>query len=99
MITAFEAAEAAVAPIYEISDIFKDPQFQALDTITTVDDPVLGPVRMQNVLYRMSETPGSIRWTGREKGADTRVILKKDLGLQNEQIDELKNRGIIFESE
>ena len=88
-----------MAPIYEISDIFKDPQFQALDTITTVEDPVLGPVRMQNVLYRMSETPGSIRWTGREKGADTRAILHEELGLQNEQIDELKNRGIIFESE
>ena len=99
VIAAFEAAEAAVAPIYEISDIFKDPQFQALDTITTVEDPVLGPVRMQNVLYRMSETPGSIRWTGREKGADTRAILHEELGLQNEQIDELKNRGIIFESE
>ena len=55
--TAFEAADAAVAPIYDIGDVFADPQFRALDSITTVEDPVLGPVRMQNVLYRLSETP------------------------------------------
>lgn len=99
VVAAFEEAEAAVAPIYDISDIFEDPQFQALDTITTVEDPELGPVRMQNVLYRMSETPGSIRWTGREKGADTRAILSGDLGLNSVQINELKSRGVIFESE
>ena len=70
VVAAFEAAQAAVAPIYDIADVFADPQYRALDTITTVEDPVLGPVRMQNVLYRLSETPGSHPWTGRPHGAD-----------------------------
>ena len=39
---AFEAQQAVVGPIYSIADIFKDPQYIARDTITTVDDPRLG---------------------------------------------------------
>lgn len=95
VIDAFEKAEAAVAPIYDISDIFKDPQFIALDTVTTVEDPTLGPVRMQNVLYRLSEGSGEIHWTGRRIGADTRDILSHDLGLTDEEINGLQAKGAI----
>lgn len=35
---AFEKAEAAIAPIYDIRDVMEDPQYQALDTITEVPD-------------------------------------------------------------
>lgn len=99
VIEAFESAEAAVAPIYDVSDIFSDPQFQALDTLTTVQDPELGPVRMQNVLYRMSRTPGSIRWTGRDKGADTYSILSEEVGLTDAQIEVLKEHAVVYEDE
>ena len=99
VMNAFEEAEAAVAPIYDMADIFMDPQFRALDTITTVEDPDLGPVRMQNVLYRMSESPGEIRWTGRKKGADTREILSQKLGLTSSQIADLHRREVIYEGE
>jgi crotonobetainyl-CoA:carnitine CoA-transferase CaiB-like acyl-CoA transferase len=93
--SAFEDAEAAVAPIYNAADLLDDPQVQALDMITTVDDPDLGAMRMTNVLFRMSETPGSIRWTGQsELGADTREILT-DVGLTDEQIKALRDRGVI----
>jgi crotonobetainyl-CoA:carnitine CoA-transferase CaiB-like acyl-CoA transferase len=99
VVEAFESAQAAVAPIYDISDIYEDPQFQALDTITTVHDPKLGPVRMQNVLYRMSRTPGGIRWTGRDKGADTYSILSDEVGLSDAQIDVLKGHAVVYEDE
>ena len=58
VVKAFEEANAAVAPIYDIAQIFDDPQYQALDSITTVDDADLGPLRMQNVMWRMTGTPG-----------------------------------------
>ena len=44
VIRAFEEAEAAIAPIYDISDIFKDPQYQALQSIISVPDEELGQV-------------------------------------------------------
>ena len=93
----FEAAQAAVAPIYDISDIMKDPQFEALRTIVSVEDPNLGDIKMQNVLYRMNQTPGEIKWTGRAKGADSRNILKDQIKLTDDQIDKLISQGIIAE--
>jgi crotonobetainyl-CoA:carnitine CoA-transferase CaiB-like acyl-CoA transferase len=94
VIAGFEQAEAAVAPIYDISDVFADPQFQALDSITTVDDPELGPIRMQNLMWRFSGTPGSIRWAGRPKGADTASVLAS-IGVTPEQLVELAGKGIV----
>jgi crotonobetainyl-CoA:carnitine CoA-transferase CaiB-like acyl-CoA transferase len=90
----FEKAEAAVAPIYDVSDIMADPQLAALEAITTVNDPDLGPVRMQNVLFRLSETPGAVRWTGRSHGADTERVLGS-LGLGADDIAALRERGVV----
>ncbi len=94
VVEAFEAAHAAIAPIYEPGDLIDDPQVRALDMVTTVEDPDLGPVRMQNVLFRMSRTPGRIRWTGRELGADTDEVLG-ELGLDDARIADLRQRGIV----
>ncbi|MEE3921379.1 CoA transferase [Micromonospora sp. BRA006-A] len=64
---AFAEAGAAVAPVYSAKDIVEDPHVRATEMITTVDDPDLGPMRMHNVMWRMSETPGRIRFTGRPR--------------------------------
>ena len=97
VLDAFEAAEAAAAPIYDVRDVMADPQYQALDSITTVHDPVLGPVRMQNVLYRLTGSPGRIAWTGRPHGADTRRILRERLGLSEDMLAALLDSGVIAE--
>ncbi|MFJ2672370.1 CaiB/BaiF CoA transferase family protein [Streptomyces sp. NPDC087525] len=90
----FEKAEAAVAPVYDIRDVMADPQYQALDTVTEVLDPELGPLRMQNVLFRLSETPGAIRWAGRPHGADTDSVLA-ELGLSRPEIAALRSAGAL----
>ncbi|WCN79618.1 CaiB/BaiF CoA transferase family protein [Micromonospora sp. LH3U1] len=95
VVAEFEAAQAAVAPIYDIADVFADPQYQALDTVTTVEDPVLGPLRMPNVLYRMSATPGAIAWTGRPRGADNQSVYGDRLGLSADELADLQSRGVI----
>lgn len=95
VISAFEKAEAAVAPIYDIRHIMEDPQFRALDSVTTIDDPELGALKMQNVLCRLSETPGSIKWAGRPVGADNEAVYGEWLGLSRERVAELKAEGVI----
>ncbi|WP_328683934.1 CoA transferase [Streptomyces sp. NBC_01261] len=94
VLAAFEKAEAAVAPIQDVRDVMTDPQYQALDTITTVDDPELGPLRMQNVLFRLSATPGAIRWTGRPHGTDTDTVLT-ELGLTEAELTALRQEGAL----
>ncbi|EHN73652.1 CaiB/BaiF CoA transferase family protein [Streptomyces coelicoflavus] len=94
VLAAFEKAEAAVAPVQDVRDVMSDPQYRALDTVTTVDDPELGPLRMQNVLFRLSATPGAIRWAGRPHGADTEEVLT-GLGLTPADVKELREEGVV----
>ncbi|MER5211491.1 CoA transferase [Streptomyces sp. NPDC002838] len=94
VLAAFEKAEAAVAPIQDVRDVMADPQYQALNTVTTVDDPELGPLRMQNVLFRLSATPGAIHWAGRPHGADTDEVLT-ELGLAQADLDLLREEGAV----
>jgi crotonobetainyl-CoA:carnitine CoA-transferase CaiB-like acyl-CoA transferase len=91
---AFEAAEAAVAPVYDVRDIVADPQFAALGTVTHVDDPELGTIAMQNLLFRLTSTPGSIRWTGRPPGADTGTILG-EMGIEPAELGRLRSDGVV----
>jgi crotonobetainyl-CoA:carnitine CoA-transferase CaiB-like acyl-CoA transferase len=95
VVRAFEEAEAAVAPIYDIRHIVEDPQYRALDSITTVEDDELGPLRMQNVIYRLSETPGSVRWAGRRIGQDNAEVYGSLLGLDEERLAELREKGAL----
>jgi crotonobetainyl-CoA:carnitine CoA-transferase CaiB-like acyl-CoA transferase len=95
VLDAFEAADTAIAPVYDARDLIEDPHVVATEMVTTVDDPELGPVRMQNLLFRMSETPGQIRHTGRDRGADTDEVLTGELGISIERIAELKERGVV----
>jgi len=95
VIEAFEEAEAAVAPVYDIEQIMEDPQYEALGSIATIDDPDLGSVKMQNVMFRMSDTPGRIRWAGRGLGADNSAIYGDELGLTEDELAELTDKGVL----
>ena len=66
----FVDAGAALAPIYDVEQLLADPHVIEREVITTVDDEDLGPLRMQNVMCRFSDTPGSIEFAGRRLGQD-----------------------------
>jgi crotonobetainyl-CoA:carnitine CoA-transferase CaiB-like acyl-CoA transferase len=94
VIARFEEAQAAVAPIYDVTDIARDPQYAALGTFAEVPDEELGTVTMQNVLFRLSGTPGQIRWPGRRLGRDTDEVLG-ELGYAAGEIAALREAGVI----
>jgi crotonobetainyl-CoA:carnitine CoA-transferase CaiB-like acyl-CoA transferase len=94
VVAEFEAVDAAVAPIYDAADIATDPQYAALGTFIELDDPELGPLVLQNVMMRLSLTPGSVEWAGRPLGQDTDAVLA-ELGVDDRTRDELRADGII----
>ena len=57
MCAEFERVGAALAPIYDVEQLMSDPHVQAREAITTVDDEDLGPLKMQNLMFRMLATP------------------------------------------
>ena len=95
VMAAFEAAEAVIGPIYSIADIFEDPQYLARETITTVDDPKLGRVRIQNAIPRLSDTPGRVRHLGGELGQHNREILGEELGHSDADLERWRSAGVI----
>jgi formyl-CoA transferase len=91
----FAKAEAAVAPIYDVQDIMADPQYKALETVLEVPDDELGTVKMQNVMFRLSRTPGKVRFAGRRKGEDNSVVYGELLGVTSDRLGTLKKQGVI----
>ncbi|MDD7942059.1 CoA transferase [Actinomycetospora lutea] len=94
VVAAFEKAEAAVAPIYTAADVLADPQYAALGSIVSVDDDELGPVRFQNVPFRLSETPGRVRTTGPRLGEHTAEVLARH-GVDDARLAELRAAGAV----
>ena len=65
----FERVNAAVAPVYDMADIFADPHYRERGAVATVDG-----VPMPEVVARLSATPGQLRWAGRSLDADGPAI-------------------------
>ena len=72
----FEQVDAAAAPVYDMADIFADPQYQARNAIITVDG-----VPMPQLLAQLSVTPGEVRWAGRAQNEDSEQIRAEAEGL------------------
>lgn len=86
---AFEAAEAAIAPVYDASDILADPQLAAIGAIANVQG-----IKMPNVIARLSATPGEIRRAGGKQGEDTKAVLE-ELGVGAAELERLREDGIV----
>ncbi|MDX6452721.1 MAG: hypothetical protein QOH16_2770 [Gaiellaceae bacterium] len=94
VLAAFEAADAAIAPIYDARDLLADPQLAAIDAIVSIDDDELGPIKMTNMVSRLSETPGGIERTGAAVGADTAAVLA-ELGVDDAELARLRETGVV----
>jgi crotonobetainyl-CoA:carnitine CoA-transferase CaiB-like acyl-CoA transferase len=90
-----DKAKVPAARIYTVADIFADPHYRARDMLVNVEDPVLGPVTLAGIVPKLSQSPGAIRWPGRDTGADTREVLKQCLNLSPDDIEALARAGII----
>lgn len=95
VIEEFTAAGAAVAPVYDARDIVEDQHIRETRMITEVADDDLGPLLMHNVMWRMSRSPGSIRFTGRSLGADTESVLVDELGLDPAEVARLREERTV----
>jgi crotonobetainyl-CoA:carnitine CoA-transferase CaiB-like acyl-CoA transferase len=94
VVNACEEIGAAVAPVFDAADLATDPHVRAR-SIVRVPDRDLGEIEMQDVLARLSASPGSVKWTGRELGADNQDVYSNQLNLSEEKIAELLNKRII----
>lgn len=89
------AADAAVAPIYDVSQVASDPHFRARGSVTTVADEDFGPLTMQGVFPRVVGDPAAIRSTPPDAiGAQTDDVLR-ELGYDADRLAALRREGVI----
>jgi len=88
-------AQVPVCRAFSIRDIFADPHYAARGDIVEVDDPTIGPVKMQGVYPRLSRTPGAIRRGAPRLGEHNREIYQGVLGLADEEVESLARDGVI----
>lgn len=87
-----EANNATFAPINSVAQIFADKHIVDRGNIASIhDDELGGEVRMQNVVGRLSRTPGSIQSAGPRLGNANREILIEKLKFSEE---DLKAAGV-----
>jgi succinyl-CoA---D-citramalate CoA-transferase len=95
MIAELAAAGVPVGLAYRAPEMLADPHFKARQTIIRVPDKKRGDIAMQNVFPRLSETPGEIRHTGPELGADTAAVLSEWLEISQSAQERLRAGGVI----
>lgn len=94
VLAAFAEGGGAVAPVFSIVDILEDPHYASRETVTSVSDPDVGDLKMQNVIVRMDRSPGSVRHIGPPLGAHNEEVLT-ELGMDADDIARLRDGGII----
>ena len=93
VITALEAAEVPVGPIYSVEDMVNDEHYQARNLFEQVSTPS-GPLKIPAILPKLSKSPGSTDWPGGEVGTHTQEILA-ELGFSEAQVKQMRETGDI----
>ncbi len=81
--------------IYRAPEMLEDPHFAAREAIVEVPHPQFGKIRMQNVVPKLSATPGGIRAPSPALGEHNDAIYLDFLGLPRERYAALKAARVI----
>jgi succinyl-CoA---D-citramalate CoA-transferase len=81
--------------VFTAKDMVEDPHYAARENVVEIEDPDIGAFPMQNVVPRLSETPGKIRWTGPALGQHNDEVYGNVVGLSQEEREGLRGRGVI----
>jgi CoA:oxalate CoA-transferase len=83
-------------PIYDIKEASEDPHIQgARQMVQEIDQPGLGTVKVQGNPIKMSLTNPHPRGPAPSLGGDTYDVLKNLLGLSDEVLHSLEEKGVI----
>lgn len=90
-----ETAKVPAGKIYTAADIAHDPHFIAREMILSQKEEDGSELLVPGIVPKLSRTPGAIHRKAPEIGQDNEKVLK-DIGLSDEQINALYEKGIIW---
>ena len=94
VLEALKEARVPAGPIYSVVDMLEDPHFQARGLFEEVEAGG-NPLKIPAIVPKLSETPGATEWAGPPLGAHNHDILAGLLGLSDQEIAALSEKGVI----
>jgi crotonobetainyl-CoA:carnitine CoA-transferase CaiB-like acyl-CoA transferase len=90
-----DGAGVVAGPIYNMEQVYRDPQVLAREMLVDTEDPELGTIHNIGVPVKLSATPGSIRRRAPALGEHSGEILLEH-GFTQGEVDELMNAGVVL---
>jgi formyl-CoA transferase len=89
-----DRAGVVAGPIYNMEQVYHDPQVRAREMVVELDDPDLGRLRHIGIPVKLSATPGRIRRRAPALGEHSREVLAA-AGFGDGEIEELVQGGVV----
>ena len=87
-------ADVCVGKVYDVPEVFDDPQVRHRQMAVELDHPQAGKVTQAGVAVKLSDTPGSIRSFAPSIGQHTQEVLGS-LGYSVDKIAELRDKRVV----
>jgi succinyl-CoA:(S)-malate CoA-transferase subunit B len=90
-----EAGQVPCGPVYAIDEIFEDPQYKARENIVRIKDDRVGEIAISNVVPRLTDTPGRVKWLGPAPESHNEEVFQGMLGLSPAEVAALRDKAVI----
>jgi crotonobetainyl-CoA:carnitine CoA-transferase CaiB-like acyl-CoA transferase len=84
----------ACGPIYNLAEVFQDPQIRHQQMLVEMPHPVHGEVKLLGMPVKLTDTPGEFRLPPPLLGQHTDEVLR-EIGYAPEAIAELRRAGVL----
>ena len=93
-----EEAGVVAGPIYNMEQVYNDPQVLARKMLVDLEDPELGAIHNIGIPVKLSATPGQIRTRAPMLGEHSAEVLL-ERGFSRSEVDELVSAGVLVENQ
>ena len=89
-----QRSRVAASAVMSGEDIFDDAHYQSRGLLELVDHPSAGVHFLPGAAWKMSETPGRVRWHAPRLGEHNRFVFGELLGMTDSRIERMDREGV-----
>ncbi len=90
----FEEQDIPPGPVYELDEMFRDPQVIHNDLVLELEHPAYGPVKVTGFPVKLSETPATLRMPPPIIGEHNEEVLQ-EAGYTDAEVRTFQEAGVV----